>query len=240
MADVSERKLSEESLRLMRERLALALQAGQMGVFDFDIVNDVLWWAPQTYDVFGVSPETFTPTRESVIDLVHPDDRKGFIQGRLQALARREPFVQEYRCLRSDGRIAWISHRGQAEYDAGGRPVRSFGVALDITERKLAEQALQEADRSKDSFIATLAHELRNPLAPIRNAVQRAAPDAATTIRSCARCRDDDGPAGDADGAPARRPARRLRLITAASSSCAAAAGAAGGRSSSGRERAGR
>ena len=172
MADVSERKLSEDGLRLMRERLALALQAGQMGVFDLDMVNDVLWWAPQTYDVFGVSPETFTPTRESVIDLVHPDDRRGFIQGRLQALARREPFVQEYRCLRPDGRIAWISHRGQAEYDAAGRPVRSFGVALDITERKLAEQALQEADRRKDSFIATLAHELRNPLAPIRNAVQ--------------------------------------------------------------------
>jgi len=172
MSDVSERKLSEDGLRLMRERLALALQAGQMGVFDLDMVNDVLWWAPQTYDVFGVSPETFTPTRESVIDLVHPDDRKAFIQGRLQALARREPFIQEYRCLRPGGRITWISHRGQAEYDAGGRPVRSFGVALDITERKLAEQALQEADRRKDSFIATLAHELRNPLAPIRNAVQ--------------------------------------------------------------------
>ena len=172
MADVSDRKLAEESLRLMRERMTLALQAGQMGVFDLDMVKDVLWWAPQTYDVFGVSPETFTPTRESVIDLVHPDDRKGFIQGRLQALARREPFVQEYRCLRPDGRITWISHRGHAEYDAGGRPVRSFGVALDITERKLAEQALQEADRRKDNFIATLAHELRNPLAPIRNAVQ--------------------------------------------------------------------
>jgi len=172
MADVSERKLAEESLRLMRERMTLALQAGQMGVFDLDIVNDVLWWAPQTYAVYGVSPDTFTPTRESVIDLVHPDDRKGFIQGRLQALAARQPFVQEYRCLGPDGRIIWISHRGQAEYDASGRAVRSFGVSLDITERKLTEEALQEADRRKDSFIATLAHELRNPLAPIRNAVE--------------------------------------------------------------------
>src|SRR6185295_6644209 len=134
MADVTERRQAEEGLHIYRERLALALQAGQMGVFDLDMVNDVLWWAPQTYDVFGVSPETFTPTRESVIDLVHPDDRKAFVQGRLQALARREPFVQEYRCLRPDGRIVWISHRGQAEYDAAGRPVRSFGVALDITE----------------------------------------------------------------------------------------------------------
>ena len=172
MADVSDRRQAEEGLRVYRERLALALQAGQMGVFDLDIVNDSLWWSPQTYVVFGVSPETFTPTREAVADLVHPDDRKAFVRGRLQAIADRRPFVHEFRAIRSDGRIAWISHRGQAEYDDSGRAVRSFGVSLDITERKLAEQALQDADRRKDSFIATLAHELRNPLAPIRNAVQ--------------------------------------------------------------------
>ena len=172
MADVSEQKLAEESVRLMRERLTLALQAGQMGVFDFDIVNDSLWWSPQTYEVFGVTPETFTPTREALNSLIHPDDRPGFLQGRMQALARRQPFLHEYRCLRPDGRITWIGHRGQAEYDAQGQPVRSFGVSQDITDRKLAELALQEADRKKDSFIAMLAHELRNPLAPIRNAVQ--------------------------------------------------------------------
>ena len=62
--------------------------------------------------------------------------------------------------------------------------MRSFGVSLDVTERKLAEQALQDADRRKDSFIATLAHELRNPLAPIRNAVAAAAQGRQQTIRS--------------------------------------------------------
>jgi len=172
MADVSERRQVEEVLRIERERLALALLAGQMGVYDLDIVNDSLWWSPQTYAVFGVSPETFTPTRESVADLIHPDDRKEFIERRAEAIARREPFVHEFRSVRPDGRIVWINHRGQAEYDASGRAVRSFGISLDITERKLVEQALHEADRRKDSFIATLAHELRNPLAPIRNAVQ--------------------------------------------------------------------
>jgi len=170
--DVTERKLADDGLRVMRERLALALEAGQMGVFDLDMVNDSLWWSPQTYVVFGVSPQTFTPTREAVADLVHPDDREGFVRGRLQAIADHRPFVHEFRAIRPDGRIAWISHRGRAEYDASGRAVRSFGVSLDITDRKLAEQALKDADRRKDSFIATLAHELRNPLAPIRNAVQ--------------------------------------------------------------------
>ena len=172
MADVTERRQIEEVLRIERERLALALQAGQMGVYDFDVVNDSLWWSPQTYAVFGVSPETFTPARDSVSALIHPDDRQGFLERRAEAIAERRPFVHEFRSVRPDGRVVWIDHRGQAEYDAAGRAVRNFGVSLDVTERKMAEQALREADRKKDEFIATLAHELRNPLAPIRNAVQ--------------------------------------------------------------------
>jgi len=172
MADVTERRHAEEELRIERERLGLALNAGQMGAFDLNIAGDTLWWSPQTYAVFGLSPDSFTPTRESVIALVHPDDRRMFVQRRSEAIAQHRPLALEFRILRPDQRPAWVSHRGQVEYDAKGRPVRSFGITMDVTERKLAEHALQEADRKKDDFIATLAHELRNPLAPIRNAVE--------------------------------------------------------------------
>jgi len=79
--------------------------------------------------------------------------------------------VHEFRIRRADGTQAWLGHRGQAEYDADGHPLRNFGVAMDITERKQAEAMLREADQKKDHFIAVLAHELRNPLAPIRNAI---------------------------------------------------------------------
>ena len=172
MADVTERRHAEEALRKERERLNLALSAGQMGAFDLDIRDDVLWWSPQTYAVFGLTPETFTPTREGVAALVHPDDRRMFLQRRADSIAQRQPLALEFRVLRPDGSATWVSHRGQVEYDAAGRPVRSFGITMDITERKHAEEALREADRQKDDFIATLAHELRNPLAPIRNAVE--------------------------------------------------------------------
>ncbi|MEP7303539.1 MAG: PAS domain-containing protein, partial [Caldimonas sp.] len=171
MADVTERRQAEEVLRIERERLALALKAGQMGVYDYDMVNDVLWWSPETYVVFGVDPERFVPTRASVGELIHHDDRAGFLERRAQAIAERRPFIHEFRIVRPDGKVLWISHRGQADYDNAGNPVRNFGVSLDITERKHAEEALRDADRKKDDFIATLAHELRNPLAPIRNAV---------------------------------------------------------------------
>ena len=171
MADVTESRQAEQMLRIERERLRLALSAGQMGAYELDIVADTLWWSPETYVLFGVDPRVFTPTRENVIDLLHPEDRPGFAKRRREAIAGRLAFFDEFRVRRPAGGQIWIGFRGQAEYDDEGRPVRTFGVVMDISERKKAEEVLRKADQDKDDFIATLSHELRNPLAPIRNAV---------------------------------------------------------------------
>jgi signal transduction histidine kinase/ActR/RegA family two-component response regulator len=88
-------------------------------------------------------------------------------------------YQDEYRVIWPDGSLHWIAARGRRAYDADGRPLYCDGVTLDLTELKQMEEslrrqteALREADRRKDDFLATLAHELRNPLAPLRNAVQ--------------------------------------------------------------------
>jgi len=172
MADATERKMAEQALRVERERLALALASGQMGTYDLDIREDVLWWSPQTYVLFGVDPQRFRPSRASVDMLVDVADRDAFLKLRAQAILERRPFSFEFRVRRAGAEEAWLGLRGQADYDEQGRPVRSFGVIMDVSERKRAEQTLREADAAKDMFIATLAHELRNPLAPIRNAVE--------------------------------------------------------------------
>lgn len=171
MADATERKQAEEALRIEHERLDLALSAGRMGAYDMNIKEGVLWWSAQTYHLFGVDPDRFVPTPESVIALLHPEERDTFARLRAESIAQRKPFLHEFRIVRPDGTEAWLGHRGQAEYDADGRPLRNFGITMDITERRHAEDMLRDADRKKDRFIAMLAHELRNPLAPIRNAV---------------------------------------------------------------------
>ncbi len=171
VADITDRKLAEEGLRIERERLALVLKSGRMGVFDFDLVRGVLWWSEQTYRVFGVDAQQFLPTSRSVAALVHPDDRAEFLRLRQQAITQHLPIAHEFRVLHPDGRLVWIDHHGQTEYGADDTPLRHYGVAMDITARKRAELALLEADRRKDDFIAVLAHELRNPLAPIRHAL---------------------------------------------------------------------
>ena len=172
MADATERKLTEQRLAVERERLALALRAGQMGAYDTSMSQGTIWWSPQTYVLFGVRPDEFVPTAAAVLALIDPQDREAFQALRAQAIAERQPFVHELRIQRPDGTRRWIGHRGQAEYDDAGRAVRNFGVVMDITDRKEVEERLHDADRQKDLFIAMLAHELRNPLAPIKNAAQ--------------------------------------------------------------------
>ena len=189
MADVTDRRRAEDGLRIERERLDLALQAGQMGVWDLDLRHGTLWWSRHTYGVFGVDPASFVPDQVSVAALIHPEDRETFLQRRAEAILQRRPFIHEFRVVRGDGTVAWIGHRAQTEYDAAGTPVRTFGTAVDITERKAAEHALREADRKKDDFIATLAHELRNPLAPMRNAVALLRRDDLSAAQA-ATCRD--------------------------------------------------
>jgi PAS domain S-box-containing protein len=165
--DITERKRAEDRLRRERERLALALGAGQMGAYELNIVENVLWWSPETYALFGVAPEHFVPTPEAFIAFVHPEDRELFGRRLEESIAQRQSFMHEFRTLRPDGTLRWIAVRAQTEYDATGRPVRRFGVALDITERKRIEEALRHADRAKDEFLAMLSHELRNPLAAL-------------------------------------------------------------------------
>ena len=156
MGDATARKAAEEQLRTERERLDLALNAGQMGAYDYDVVADRLWWSAETYALFGVNPAEFVPTPQSVIELLHPTDRARFLSARAQAQARREPLAIEFQIERPDGRTAWLAHRGQMEYDAEGRAVRSFGISMDVTERRLAEQSL----RSSESRLRALADNM--------------------------------------------------------------------------------
>ena len=172
MVDATERKLTEQRLAIERERLTLALRAGQMGAYDTSMADGTIWWSPQTYTLFGVRPEHFEPTPAAVLEMIDPLDREAFQALRNEAIAERQPFVHEFRIRRPDGTRLWIGHRGRAEYDDAGRALRNFGVVMDITERKEVEERLRDADRQKDLFIAMLAHELRNPLAPIKNAAQ--------------------------------------------------------------------
>jgi len=105
------------------------------------------------------------------LEAVHPDDRARVAENFATAVASCRPFRTEYRLRRADGAYRWILDNGVPRSDDDGGFVGYIGSCIDITERKQAEEMQAEADRRKDEFLAMLAHELRNPLAPMRTAL---------------------------------------------------------------------
>jgi len=115
----------------------------------------------------------------AVLDLLHPDDPALVNQAISRAVGEGLDYEVEFRNLWPDGSLHWITSKGKVIHDESGEAVRMIGLGMDITERKVLEKELEqrvrelaEGDRRKDEFLAMLAHELRNPLAPIRNALQ--------------------------------------------------------------------
>ena len=88
------------------------------------------------------------------------------------AIAHRTPVSNDIEIVRADGSVLYVQNDVEPLYDAHGNICGCVSVCVDLTDRKRAENALREADRRKDEFLATLSHELRNPLAPIRTAVE--------------------------------------------------------------------
>lgn len=103
---------------------------------------------------------------------IHPEDREAYVVAYLDCLARRAPFDAEFRFRRHDGEYRWMRSVAVPRLTAEGEFLGHTGCTFDVHEARMAAAALREADRHKDEFLAMLAHELRNPLAPIRNAVQ--------------------------------------------------------------------
>ncbi|TAH38143.1 MAG: response regulator [Planctomycetota bacterium] len=106
------------------------------------------------------------------LEAVHAEDQDGTRDAFLAAHGRREPFQLYYRLRRAEGDFRWVVDAGRPRFAESGEFLGYIGSVIDITERRRAEVRLQEADRRKDEFLALLAHELRNPLAPIRNILE--------------------------------------------------------------------
>jgi len=170
--DITERKRAERALGESEERLRLAKAAAQLGIHDYDVVSGAVAWDHRTREIWGVDPEE-SITYEIWLEGIHPDDRALAEEALRQALDpdERADYAAEYRVIhRRTGEIRWAQVTGQPTF-IGEDPIRLVGTVKDITERKLTDEALTEANRRKDEFLATLSHELRNPLAAIRTGV---------------------------------------------------------------------
>jgi PAS domain S-box-containing protein len=169
--DVTEEKVakvalqaSEANFRGFFDSVAVgAVQVAKSG--RFMRVND------RYCEITGYSREELL--KMGPLDLDHPDDRAADQKRVERFVTGTDPFYRaEKRYVRKDGSVTWVRVAANLLRDENPESMHSAAIVEDISERKLAEQALQDADRIKDEFIATLAHELRNPLAPMQTAIE--------------------------------------------------------------------
>jgi two-component system CheB/CheR fusion protein len=177
--DVTERLHAEDALRRSEERLAEAQRVGRLGSWEWDLKAGEVRWSGELYAIYGLAPESFIPTPSSTGELIHPDDRD-LRQAKIDEVVSTGTSVEyDVRIVAADGSTRVLRSKvAISALDENGRPRVLTGVNQDVTERKLTEEALQEAhaqlqeaDRRKNEFMAMLSHELRNPLAPIRNSL---------------------------------------------------------------------
>ncbi len=144
------RSLVEEraaELRIVESRFNGAQRLAKIGNWDRDLVTEKVWWSDECYQLSGRTPETFKPSRERFLELVHPEDRERVRQTSADAIAVGEPFVQAYRLVLPDGSVKNVIARSEVIVDQAGRAVRIAGTIQDVT----AQVALEREDVAADS-----------------------------------------------------------------------------------------
>ncbi len=159
------------------ERLELVLAASRTGLWEWQVATGTLHWSDQISLMHGLQPGEAPRDFDAYVEMIHPDDREGFLAEVNGAVQARQAYSHEFRIVWSDGSVHWTHGAGRAFYDDEGRPTRMIGTGQDIDERRRIESerdaliaAERRANQWRESFISVLSHELRTPITSILGA----------------------------------------------------------------------
>lgn len=176
---LEKQRRAEAALRASEERLRLATDASGIGIWDWDVQRNQVTWTDRVYELHGLALGSFGGHVEDFTALVHPEDLPEVLHCIDEALHGSDKYAAEFRIIRPDGTVRWLTTYGHLHRDCQGRVLRMVGATIDVTDRvellaaeRAAKAEAQSASCAKDEFLAILGHELRNPLAPIVTALQ--------------------------------------------------------------------
>ena len=187
-SDVTALKQSEARL-LRSEQLMVDTQGvAHLGTWEWDVTQPTATWSPELYRIYGLTPETYTPTYEKYLTLVHADDRQRVMDATNRVFHEHVPYSHDERIFRPDGSMRYLHTWAHPVLDHSGKLTRLVGVCQDISDQKLAEEAVKAlnaelerrvAERTRtienslrdlEAFNVMASHDLRAPLAVIQAA----------------------------------------------------------------------
>ncbi|RRA48080.1 GAF domain-containing protein [Acidipila sp. EB88] len=168
--DITQRKLTEESLARTAERLSIAQAAGRVATWEWNLATGDLLWGAESMWAYG-RPAAEISNVQSTLNFLHPDDVAEVLESLQPALAGTGEYKAEFRVLWPDGSTHWTQAFGKPVLSPAGKPAAIIGFNIDVTDRKSADAALIRAEKlaAVGRLASTMAHEINNPLEAVTN-----------------------------------------------------------------------
>lgn len=163
--DITERKKAHQELEQSERFLQEAQKIANFGNWNWDMVRNKITWSDQLYRVFGQEPQEFEATYETLMEIIHPDDREAFNTDVENCITNKDMHDIVHRIVMKDGSIRFVHQKGTAFYDKEGKPYRMAGTTQDVTQIETGKQRIQRQYNELQNFVYVISHNVRSPIA---------------------------------------------------------------------------
>ncbi|MCJ7764506.1 MAG: PAS domain-containing protein, partial [Thiovulaceae bacterium] len=155
-------KGAETALQNTNDRLKEAQNIAHLGFWEFDLVEDRLYWSDEVYRILGLEPQEFEATFEEFLGYVHPDDREVLADQYRRSIEERTDYSIVHRIIKKNGAVRYAEEHGEHTYNSDGKPVKSIGTVYDITDHVADQEKLQRLfDLQKNIIIQSDGEHLK-------------------------------------------------------------------------------